>query len=613
MKIGIKTALALILNILMSSGTVRGYYHAPSNSAILEQTLKAVNNHSPRDAVRYADPGEKVSFRWAEARVTPHWQEDKLSVPGTSIKFAVFHAWHTCQSDGDHVYPLISSSSGLRFEKEIPEDNPGGFRIVNNSLNVAFAPASHEAFITDLALVQRYVKAIPKFCLARISQDYQVTEMKVDNHDISFQQAGGVLAFAPPNLKSFFLFLRYSGVVNHTGSDYILPTEATLDSYWYPTISRLPSTASITVTAPPGWTALAQGELQKRVQNPDGSITYTYRNSVPVTYFTVDAAPYFIFSRKLGGVKLSAYLLENNQSYANELLDTLESAMKLYNVDFAPFPYTHYAVVQSFGKFEGALEAYSFATFDSEDMLDLIPHELSHTWWGGLLPCTYLHSMWDEAFADYSSGLVARTLNGILPITAPQHPHISYGRRFNAYPVIDVKDTSDKVQSDIGYTKGSLILRVLEYELGQKIMFQCLHSFIADHKEGVPVEWSDFEKTVNRITGLDYRWFFHQWLYERGLPSIQLQNVKVEKSASSYMLTGDIIQNGAPYQLTVPILIQTQNRNYITKNLKVTGGSFSFQISSSEEPVHLWVDPENILPLTSSKELDWHSTREPDR
>ena len=35
-----------------------------------------------------------------------------------------------------------------------------------------------------------------------------------------------------------------------------------------------------------------------------------------------------------------------------------------------------------------------------------LPHELSHSWWGGMVPNTYTVDMWNEGFASYSERLL---------------------------------------------------------------------------------------------------------------------------------------------------------------------------------------------------------------
>ena len=114
------------------------------------------------------------------------------------------------------------------------------------------------------------------------------------------------------------------GAVNHHGSDYIRSNEATLNSYWYPHIARLPVTATVTAVTPPDWIALGQGELVKTSRDADRVQTVTYRNDIPVCYYTLDMGRYIVTTRQAEGRTLSAYLLSRDSSRANRALDQLQ-------------------------------------------------------------------------------------------------------------------------------------------------------------------------------------------------------------------------------------------------------------------------------------------------
>src|SRR5205814_1396198 len=135
----------------------------------------------------------------------------------------------------------------------------------------------------------------------------------------------------------------------------------------------------------------------------EGTSTTTWRNSIPTSYFTLDMGRYRISTRVWHNHTLAVYLMDSKRqssdTFARDCLDTLQNSLDFYEQNFGVYPYSRFTVVETKGPFEGALEAYSFATFGPQTLPQFIPHELSHTWWGGLIPCTYTHSMWNEAFA----------------------------------------------------------------------------------------------------------------------------------------------------------------------------------------------------------------------
>jgi len=583
--------------------------------SLIAQATHAVNQHR-LEALRTLSTEEAATaFAWTK-RSTLEWEGDALPVPSGPFAekeptyLAVFHAWHLCQSEGDHVYRLAHTEQGWKLGDEIPETETLGFRVRDHNLRVTVNVAQKLANIRDQVRIERTAGGVPAFALLRLSQDFQVQSLKREDADakpdISFKQVGGVLAFTPPADPAFTLGLRYEGSLNHRDGDFIHTDEAVLDSYWYPHIARLPATATFTATAPPGWTPLAQGELLHSDRAADGSQTVTYRNELPVSYFTLDMGRYTVTSRQVKGRTLTVYLMSPNSRLATQCLDVTEHALAYYEEHFGPFPYTRYGIVETKGPFNGALEAYSFSTYGPQNLPGTIEHELAHTWWGGIVPCTYTHSMWNEGFANYSEGLVERSTQ------QPWKPHLLsvqeakdllgarriWARAYNASPLSEAYDTNESNQVAIGYEKGNEVLRVLEEEIGQEAMLRSMKRFIADHKRGEAADWSDFEAAVKQATGKDMRWFFAQWVERSGVPSPALESVQTRRAGGSTIIEGDIIQSDPPYRMKLPILLSLQNGDFMLTSVEVTGEKTHFQLKVASPPARLVLDPEAIIPFS---------------
>jgi hypothetical protein len=584
-----------------------------ASTQLMERAVEAANARKSAGFEGLADDPVHT-FAWVEsARET--WSGDILTVPSggsggnaAPTYLAVFHAWHTCESDGDHVHRLLKTEQGWRLGDEIAETETGGFRIRDHDLHVTLNLVQKTAAIHDRIQVERTQEPAPAFGLLRLSQDFRVrriTRLGPEGPPVPFRQAGGILAFAPPADRTFSLFLTYAGTLNHKESDYIRETEATLDSYWYPHIARLPATTTVTATAPPGWTVIAQGERLHIDRAADNSTTVTYRNDVPSSFFTLDMGRYLRTTQSSHGRTLSIYLLRSNPALAKRSLNLLDRALTFYATHFAPFPYSHYDVVETRGAFPGALEAYSFATFGPETLPDLIPHELSHTWWGGLVPCTYTHSMWNEAFAEYSDSLFQRAMERLADPGKPDprdpvrllRERQRMAHIFDNYSLMQARDTSDARQAAVGYVKGPLVLRVLEDLIGQETMLRCLKAFIAEHPRGEAAEWPDFAHVVHKVTGQDYNWFFAQWLERKGLPEVALAHVTVSGQGPETMVEGDILQENTPYRMRVPLLLETRNGAPIRTTVEIDGKRTHLRIKASARPVRLTLDPEGVLPF----------------
>lgn len=575
----------------------------PEIANLMHRAGELINHHSVEEFANISMPDAHLG--WVSGAASK-WSVDALYVPDDSVDkptyLAVFHTWHTCESDGDHVHRIQNTAAGWKIGEEILETDTTGFRIRDHDLTVSTDIPQKRADITDRVKFDR--TGTGSYGIFRISEDYTVDQItpvgaSAGAPPIRFRQAGGVVAFIPPPGKSFELAMHYTGTVDHADGDFLHHDEITLSSYWYPVIARLPATATVTTTANRGWTALAQGELVSSDPGADGARRVTYRNNLPVSYFTLDLGRYTVTSRRAGSRTLSVYLLDASSSLAKQCLDTTEKALAFYELHFGAFPYTRYGIVQSHGVSQMALEAYSFATFGPHTLPDLIPHELSHTFWGGRLPCAYTHSMWNEAFADYSDDLFQRRVAPQAHRTAAEvaADRLKTAHAYDVMPLGEASDTNNGAQTAIGYDKGHKVLRMLEFEIGQEAMYKAMAAFLNNHTAGEAAEWPEFEAAVDRVTKGDYKWFFDEWLEQPGLPNIRLENVSIASGRSGKVILADVIQAGVPYRLSMECKVATRRHAAALSRVKIDGPRTHLEIPVDSDPISITIDPDGIAPL----------------
>ncbi len=564
----------------------------------------AVNRKDRAEFARVANlPVEQVPA-WIFETTTPSWQGTLLPSPDSTTRWIAFSAWHTLESDGDHLHSLFETEAGYKLGAETEkETDTGNLKITHHALNVAFQPARKLAKISD-SVQFGWNEKPTKTAIVRLSNNFQVKGVRENDakgKPVPFRQSGGFVLFETPPEAEFTAYFEYEGVVNHRGGDYIQDTEATLNSYWYPHIARQPATATTTVRTPsPAWTALGVGELEKETRHPDGTRTLIFRNDIPVCFYTVTAGKYFVTSRTVNGKQFHTYLRDDNSALAEKHLDLLEKSLGYFEQTFGEFPYSRYAIVDLRGAFSGALESYSFATFGPGMLPGTIVHEIAHTWWGGLVTCTYTRSMWNESFAEYSDTLFQRETSAVAPLSGSRIPELRRNAlAYQTFSMSTAHDTSDGRQASVGYGKGNLVLRVLEEEIGKEKMLASIRGFLSNHARGNPVEWNAFEKIVNKTMGKDYRWFFAQWMERRGMPALSLQNIRTQKRNIGYILEGEIVQSGTPYRLTLPLRAVTSNGKNLDQTLILDKPRMAFRVQSDAPITSVVLDPQRVLPLAA--------------
>ncbi len=604
------TALFLVglaffpIRVIAATVTTNHVAPIPIRQSLVARALQAINDQDEDALQPVVVSGALRSFDWMHGEATTHWQAGILTLPEKSTlggvhQYAIFHAWHGCESDGDHIHPIVHNGQDYLLGPEVPEFDPMGFAVRSHVLRVNLDVDHQAAMISDTIFVDALTSKPPSNVILRISQDFHVQSVSWQDKALAFSQVGGVLAVAAPPKAQFHLLLNYAGVLNHQGSDYILQDEAVLNSYWYPHTARLPAISTVTVTAPVGWTAVGQGNLTRKVTAADGTTEFVFKNQVPVCFQSLDLGEYTVTIRKIPGVVLAVCLLKPDPTLANTCLDRLQSALQFFSSIFSKYPYKSYTLVETDGPFETPLEGYSMATFRRKDLPAVIAHEVAHTWWGGLVPCTYLHSMWDEAFADYSDQLFQSSLQPEAATGTELKP-VDWGTAFNRVPLSRCHDTLDENQAETGYRKGSLVLRALAAQIGHRSMLSSMREFLRAHVPGAPAEWSDFEKAVATTTGTSYAWFFREWLDRTGLPSLAVTPVSTAPSSNGGTdLTFAIVQQGPVYQLQVPVLIVLRDGGRVIAIPTIDRARTVLTITCPAPPVLIRLDPDNTVPLSN--------------
>lgn len=562
------------------------------------QVGRAVRLQQMQTLERLTAPPALNDWRWVRHTsnllgTPPPWQSGLLRLPVKTsdlpAAYVTVSRYHPLQTTSDHLYPLVWTSEGYRLGQEIPDTSTGGYSVRDHRLRVRLEVSSGEAQIHNRVVVERGRGALPAAVL-RLNSIYRVTAAKRDGKPIRFHQSGGFLALPPPERERAVYDLAYRAKIAGLSADFILPREAALTSYWYPHTARLPATHRVEISVPAGWTAIGQGErIGKRVA---GSRTlYTYRNRMPVCFFTITAGRYHAYRRRVNGRLYEAYLLQSSPGRANQAMQVAAKAVEWFDRNLSAYPYSGYAVVESDG-LPYALECYSFTIANRSLIPSAIVHEVAHTWWGGIVPNTYLRSLWNESLAEYSDGLhTRRTGNVGMHDWTPDLLVAHHWTHLTEASVLQANDALNATHSLIGYGKGSLVLNQLERLVGIPKMLAVLRRFLQRHRPGEPAEWRDFVQAAQETLGNEWGGYFDAWLTRTDLPSLRLQNMQMKQEGQTYRIAGEVVQKEPGFWFPLPLLVRTEQgeeRALLTVREAVT----PFELTVSARPEEIALDPE---------------------
>lgn len=519
----------------------------------------------------------------------PNWSADLLPAPKGYGKpgewWLLFSKFQLVEELCDRAHPIVQTPNGLKLAPEVPESVAVPFRIEFHDIELWLEPKARSVRLRNRFSVKR-VAPDEKALLMRLNAPYRVKSVKFNGAPIPLitrfspdsrlpdtlwaGRVGGLLWIqdSKPLPDAFTVEIEYEGTIWYLPNDRVGEQYALLCSYWYPHIGRLPARHRVTVHTPPDWIAIGQGELQKETRTDSESV-FTYQNDLPVCFFSMVAGPFQVGAEvrsQHSNRLIRVYQLRVDRARAEQIARKTAQAMDYFESILTPYPYTHFYVVETpqFG-FSG-LEAYSFTFLDPAITLWACSHELAHTWWGGIVPNTYINSIWNESLTQYTdSVLFQKGADGTMQVGAQS----INGR---TVPIGSANVARDDVMAIAGYMRGAYVLKMLENELGHDTMLEAMRRFIRN-RAGQASEWEHFLQAVNEVTQKDYRWFFDQWIFRAEFPALEITPLEVKAVGDRWEVVVRLRQSGTsrPYRLRLPLRlmgergVEAQHIVYLTE------------------------------------------------
>jgi hypothetical protein len=528
---------------------------------------------------------------WRSSDSRRPWKAGLLRLPGTAGT-CLLHVSRDqlCQSTSDHLYE-VTGSTRWRLGREIPETELVGARVTDHRLTVTFDRTTRTVHINDRAEYDVHASKWP-CALFRLNDYFEVADVSVDGKKVPFERAGGFLAISRPTSGTSAVTAAYTASLPATGETFITESEAALTSYWYLHTGRLPATSRITVVTPQDWYGIGPGH--RTAEQVEGARRVArWSNTIPVSYLTVAAGKYTRTTRDIDGIQVEAWLLRHTPERARTIIEEAASAIRFYSQRFSTFPYNRYAVVES-QVFPPGLEAYSFTLVGSGNLPGVIAHEVSHTWWGGLVPNTYTRSMWNEAFATYSETLLRR-LSSSERAQAPGTGAVGAAATLpKDLPLDKVTDAMKPTHAAIGYGKGALVLEQLERMVGLPKMLRSMKAFVERHHRGDAADWADFQAAVASVCGPEWAHCLDAWITQPGVPTFRLSSVRVKTASEGWEAAGVIECSPPGYWALVPVSV-TGNSGSAGTSVLVQGEHTPFSLACRTRPEVLAVDPDGLV------------------
>ena len=401
--------------------------------------------------------------------------------------------------------------------------------------------------------------------------------------------------------------------------------------HWFPS-NDVPDDKALTeqyITAPKDETAIANGELLETIDNPDGTKTFHYKMPVPhSTYLTsFVVGKYIKVEDKYGDIPLGYYLYPGIDSIAPKAYGRTPEMIGVYEkLTGVKFPYNKYdqtIVAQfQFGGMENitattmADTEILAAAFLPDETIDLVSHELAHSWFGDLVTCKNWSNLWlNEGFATYMEAAYREKIFGradyLRKISDDAARALAFDAVGSPHPLLRPNPPLDDSLFDTTtYQKGGAVIHTLRETVGTENFWQAINNYLNAHKFA-NVESDDLKKAMEAASGKDLNAFFDQWIYKAGFPRMTVKQF-YSPATKRLNLTVSQTQTGAnvPPAFIFPLEIEISTPNGIkNETLDINKRVQNFTLQLDGKPSKINFDKDEKIPLKIIKLLPANPAR----
>ncbi|MGC9474548.1 aminopeptidase N [Streptomyces sp. WG4] len=300
----------------------------------------------------------------------------------------------------------------------------------------------------------------------------------------------------------------------------------------------------LTVTAPEGWTVLANGITE---HTGDGHWKAATTPRISTYLVAVAAGPWHSVRTEHRGLPFGIHcrrsLARHLDADADELFEITRGCFDRYHEKFTePYPFDSYdqAFVPEFNA--GAMENPGLVTFRDEYVFRsavtdtqrqaravTIAHEMAHMWFGDLVTLKWWDDIWlNESFAEYmgyqTTDEATRFTGTWTGFGVTRKPWgYDADQRPSTHPVApeNVSDTASALLNfdGISYAKGASALRQLVTWLGEKDFLAGINTHFERHKFA-NATLADFIDSLAAATDRDVHAWADAWLRTTGVDTI---------------------------------------------------------------------------------------------
>ena len=398
---------------------------------------------------------------------------------------------------------------------------------------------------------------------ADIKLDLSVQNLKVLNLD------GGDIANATGDILHLSLQsgkeikIRYEALIDESRVNFIDKDHVFLTSGWYPQPDDLVEYA-LSVTLPENFIAISESE-SVTIQKHGKAKTFVFEFNHPLDSLHLAASNRFVQKKdRYKNVDIEAYFFKEDAHLADAYLTYTKKYLAMYENMLTSYPYRRFAIVENILPSGNSMPTFTLLGNQVVRLPFIVKtslgHEILHQWFGNSVYIDFVSGNWAEGLTTYLSDYYYAALEGKDSNYRKQIlvDYNSYVHGDNAFPLSDFKSRSNKVQSVIGYGKASMLFHGLHRLYGDETFYAALKDFIRQNRFR-QASWLDIQHAFERATGEKLYTYFGDWLTRKNIPRLSVENAQLYVAQGKLKLDFDLLQQGEPYPLNIPITLHTNS------------------------------------------------------
>jgi aminopeptidase N len=376
---------------------------------------------------------------------------------------------------------------------------------------------------------------------------------------------------------------------------------------WWPCKNGLDDKADsldVFITCPVAYKAASNGILQSEtIINAGTKRLAWWKHRYPIASYLVCFAVtnYSVFNNsvQLGSTNLPMQTYcypENLAAFQSGTPNTL-AALKQFHDLFGDYPFINekYGHVQfSWG---GGME-HQTSTFVVNAGESLTAHELAHQWFGDKITCSSWEDIWlNEGFATHLASIYMETKYPANVINW-RKSDINYitSQTGGSVWVNDTSSVGRIFDGRLSYTKGSYLLYMLRWILGDSVFFKGIRQYQKDPAVAYGfAKTTDLKRNLEQVSGKDLTYFFDDWFKGQGYPTYNVQWSQLGDAYVKIKMNQSSSHSSVPFfELPVALVFKnaSQQKTIIVDN-KINGEIFLKEIGFRADTV--LIDPEYWL------------------